>query len=519
MLASRLSESANTSVLLIEAGTHFNALLTAVPLLTLAMQRTSVDWSFVSTVQQHSSHGLHEHRQFLPRGKGLGGTAQINYMLHYDGANGADFDRWEQLAGATGWGQQTMHKYLKRLQAKPELMEPSAPANTQPQVVVSTPHDPDDALVGIFGAMRDEMHTVHPHLHFDVAASNTKNGRRWNAYHTHLRPAFARPNLHILYGTRVERIEFDADRRATGVRVAADDKPHGTGRRTVALRARHEIVVSAGAYGTPHLLKVSGIGPRAELQRFGIPVVVDLPAVGDNLHEHLTVPLYVAINRSISLTGDKLFAASELWRYVRHGRGWWSRFGVVGFVADWRQHHAVGIFGAGAMDEQVLRDVANTRSEVFRAQFPLYANSSQEGFVLLHTCHQPRSRGTVQLNGSSVRVPPLIDPQLLADAADVRCVRRAMRLAVDGLMRAQAMRAIAVRVIWPRLRECQNFGPFPEDWLTNEPSDRYLECVMRTIGVTAHHPGGTCAMGGSAGGGSCVDERLRYAERYFRNNQ
>lgn len=503
VLASRLSESANTSVLLVEAGYRFDTLFAAVPLLALAMQGTARDWSYVSTVQQHSSHGQHGRRQFLPRGKGLGGSAQLNYMLHYDGANGADFDRWEQQAGASGWGQQTMHKYL---QQPPDIMEPTE-SQQRHQRVASTPYDPDDELVRIFDAVRDEMHLSQPHLHFDVAEYNTKNGLRWNGYHTYLRPAMVRPNLHILYGTRVHRIQFDADRRATGVRVATDGQPITSGHTTL-LSARHEIVLSAGAYGTPHLLKVSGIGPRAELERFRIPVVVDLPSVGQNLHEHLTVPLYVAINQSISLTADKLLAPSELWRYVRHGHGWWSRFGVVGFVSDWRQHHAIGLFGAGAMDENVLRQVANTRSDVFRGQFPLYANGSQEGFVLLHTCHQPRSRGSVQLNGRSVRVPPLIDPRFLADAADVLCVRRAMRLAVGGLMRTQAMRSIGVRVMWPRLRECRNFGPWPEDWRSNEPSDRYLECLMRTIGVTAHHPGGTCAMGGREGE-SCTDERLR----------
>lgn len=129
--------------------------------------------------------------------------------------------------------------------------------------------------------------------------------------------------------------------------------------------------------------------------------------------------------------------------------------------------------------------------------------------MLLCMCQQPVARGEVRLasGGRSARQPPLVDPNFLAAEADVRCTRRAMRLAVGALLRTRAMRAVGARVEWPRLAECANFGPTAEDWRTGEPSDRYLECVMRVVGVTAHHPGGTCAMGG--GGGGCVDERLR----------
>lgn len=524
MLANRLSEDANTSVLLIEAGTRFG-LLAEVPLLALAQQKSAVDWSFVSSPQLHSSRGLVGERQFLPRGKGLGGSSQLNYALHFNGAD-ADFDAWERIVGVPSWGSQTMRQYMRRIvEQKRVFSETPAP----------------EGLVPVFDEMRAEMSTVLPHLKFDAAASNTRNGVRWSTYKTYLKPSFQRPNLHILYGTRVHRVLFGKQqpRRARAVRVSSDEsllrQDDGTDEETTANRATHtiragrEIILSAGAYATPQLLQLSGIGPAALLKRFRIRQIVDAPTVGENLYEHLTVPVFLSINESMSMTTDKMQRPTEWWRYLRHGSGFLSRFGVIGFVSDQAEHHGFGIFGAGSMDETVLREVANTKSDVFRGQFPLFRNSSQEGFVLLHTCHQPKSRGSVTLDGRSVRVAPRIDPNFLAHEADVQCIGRSIRLAAR-MMQSRAMRRIRVRYHWPQLKECTNFGPFAGEYDADDDtddeemdddddadgaektaadgqSDRYLECLIRTIGVTAHHPGGTCAMGANAD--SCVDERLR----------
>lgn len=367
VLANRLSENPNTSVLLVEAGQQFG-LLSAVPLLALVMQKSTVDWSYVSSVQTHSSFGMVDHRQFLPRGKGLGGSSQMNFLLHFDGAD-ADFDAWDAtMAGASGWGSRTMRPYLQTIMHQHTAVGDGRRA--QPQRVFRT--EPDaEGLVSVFRELRDEVESHEPHLLFDAAASNTRNGIRWSTYHTYLRPTFGRANLDILYGTRVHRVQFDKQLRATAVVVAADDAT--SERDALTIYSTREIIISSGAYGTPHLLKLSGIGPRTELDRFRIPVVVDLPSVGANLHEHLTVPLFVSINETISLTTDKVASLGEWWRYLSTGSGFLSRFGVIGFVADQRQHHGFGVFGAGTMEETVLRDVANCRSEVSQPSvcFPL----------------------------------------------------------------------------------------------------------------------------------------------------
>lgn len=128
--------------------------------------------------------------------------------------------------------------------------------------------------------------------------------------------------------------------------------------------------------------------------------------------------------------------------------------------------------------------------------------------VLLSTCHQPRSRGFVRLTSKNPKLPPLIDPDYLKARTDIDCLINAIRLAVK-LMKTDAFQAIGARIHWPVLRSCANFGPFLEDLINDQPNERYLECIIRTVAITSHHPGGTCSIGDSDN--SAVDSRLRLA--------
>lgn len=128
--------------------------------------------------------------------------------------------------------------------------------------------------------------------------------------------------------------------------------------------ARHEVILSAGAYHTPQILKLSGIGERAELEANRIRVVHNSPGVGTNLYDHMSMPVYVSINTSMSITKDKVLNVPELLRYLRHGDGLFSHFGVTGMVRVPGEPYAVGIFGTGSIDENALRDISNFRSDV-----------------------------------------------------------------------------------------------------------------------------------------------------------
>lgn len=129
------------------------------------------------------------------------------------------------------------------------------------------------------------------------------------------------------------------------------------------VHAKHEIILSAGAYQTPHILKLSGIGPESELNSLNITVVKDLPSVGSNLFDHLHMPLYVSIDSPISLTMDKVISAGEIFKYLLHGTGFYSNFGVIGFAVA-ENGSAVGLFGTGWIDEKLFRGVSNYNKEV-----------------------------------------------------------------------------------------------------------------------------------------------------------
>lgn len=131
---------------------------------------------------------------------------------------------------------------------------------------------------------------------------------------------------------------------------------------------RNEVILCAGAINTPEILMQSGIGPKKHLQQHQIPVVFDAPHVGRNLYDHLSVPLFVVLDDAVSITRDKLLAPSEIFNYLLHGEGFYANFGVLGYVFSPVDQHSVGIFGVGAVDEDVLRDIANYDQEVFISQ-------------------------------------------------------------------------------------------------------------------------------------------------------
>lgn len=130
------------------------------------------------------------------------------------------------------------------------------------------------------------------------------------------------------------------------------------------IKAKNEIIISAGAFQTPQLLKLSGIGPKSELTAFNIDLIADLPGVGQNLYDHFNAPLYVSINESLSLTKEKILNVRQLLNYLINGEGIFSNFGVIGFVSVPNKSHSVGIFGVGAIDEDALRDISNCKKDV-----------------------------------------------------------------------------------------------------------------------------------------------------------
>lgn len=199
-----------------------------------------------------------------------------------------------------------------------------------------------------------DLQKSHPNLDHYLAKYNTLKGLRHTTYHSYLKPVFGRKNLKILLNTRVHRIEFDK-RAARAVFVSEDNFR----RPPEKIYAKHEIILSAGAFHSPQLLKLSGIGPADELNRFRIKVVHDSPLVGQNLYDHLNLPLYVTVNDSVSITRDKVLNVRELLNYFLHGQGIFANFGVIGYLNAVHDYHGIGVFGVGSIDERILKKIVN----------------------------------------------------------------------------------------------------------------------------------------------------------------
>lgn len=309
--------------------------------------------------------------QFLPRGKGIGGSSQLNYLLHFDGHR-KDFDRWV-ANGADLWTINDEEDLPNVVDAENKCtsehtcsISDKTTTNLNSQNLFrtklrTTPITYDySPLASTFIDASTELYRQNlSSYNYYLAKYNTQKGLRHSAYHAYLQPAFRRENLKILISTRVHRIILK-QKNAIGVWITEDSFQ----RAPLKIHAAREVIVSAGAYHTPQILKLSGIGPSKELKRFGIKVLHDSPMVGQNLHDHLSMPLYVTISEPISVTRSNVLNIWEVLNYFLHGTGLFSNFGVLGYLNDRQGEFGTGIFGVGSIDERLLRRIVNTDRDV-----------------------------------------------------------------------------------------------------------------------------------------------------------
>lgn len=360
---------------------------------------------------------------------------------------------------------------------------PSCTSDPGPKLHITSVNPNDNLLAKAF---TEAPNYLGPEHDFNVARYTIRNGIRWSSYHEFLRPAFNQQNLQILTRSMVEKIEFDSQKRASAILVKLPGSND-----SIEIKTAKEVIICAGAFQTPQILKLSGIGPATELNRHRIPVVHDSPNVGQNYFDHLNLPLFVSINATASVTLDKILHPRTIVDYLSKGTGVLATTAVAGIGSLRGGKFGVILFGMGSVDEQALRHVSNLQQDTFRAFFPLHHNASQEGFLFLNTCHQPKSRGAVFLRDRNIESQPFINPNYLKDRFDVDCMSAAIRLAAKTV-ECEPFRRLGAKLHWPRVKSCANFGPSSEEGVQ---TDRYLECILRVAALTGHHPGGTAAIG------------------------
>jgi choline dehydrogenase len=473
VLASRLSADPAVRVALIEAGGRDRNPWIHIPAgYYRNFSNPSVTWQYGSGPEPH----LDGRIVSWPRGRVLGGSSAINGLLYVRG-QAQDFDVWRQL-GNVGWGWSDVLPYFKRAEDQErgadELHGAGGPLGVS-DVRLSQRGLCDafiDACVEAGIPRTDDFNGLEQEGAGYYQLTN-RNGRRCSTAVGYLNPVRARRNLAILTGALVQAIELDG-RRATGVRCVRDG-------RVEILAARREVILAAGAIGSPQILQLSGIGPGAVLQAAGVPVRHELPGVGENLQDHLQVRFIYECRGRGSLND----VWHSPWLKLRTGLEYaLTRRGILTIGA--------GVAGAFARSRPEL-DLPDVQFHFM----PLSADRPGRGLhpfsgVTVSVCQlRPESRGTLAIRGADPAAHPAIVSNYLAAETDRRVLLDGMKLT----RRVVAAPAFAAHVVREHL-------PGPET-----ASDEALMAYARGYATTVFHPCGTCKMGTDAS--AVVDARLR----------
>jgi choline dehydrogenase-like flavoprotein len=545
VIASRLSEDPACRVALIEAGGPPPD-VAAIPVACGSMQlNPEIDWMYTADPGEKAGLGLNGRRVPVPRGKMLGGSSSINYMMYVRGHPG-DFDSWAK-AGATGWSYADVLPYFR----KSEGLSPSS------DIVIDRQAHNESGPLGV--SLRSPVLPVaKDFVEAAVAAGipqgdyngrdrrgtkgvvsltqhSMRQGKRSSTYNAFLEgEAERRRNLKIITGAQATRVVFaHVSRRltATGVhyRTASGD--------IETANAEKEVILSAGAIGSPHLMLLSGIGPRRELEAAGVTCLLDQPHVGKHLKDHLMVPLYFPapgaglsmneiglslgsavlrgpggplpadsaddVNLPANLQAMKQEADRRFNEWATTGRGviGSSLTDAVVFcssgLGDTHSHDTEIIFFATGGDDALIRDRLNVDTARYFDDAAKRLAPDAEGVYLLPNPVLPHSEGEIVLESADPAVHPAIRMNYYADPHDMKVMVAAVRKSLDIAAHWPGNRKVGPVLIPPFLAEKHGYV------IGTEPSDALLEDLALHFSLTVYHHTCTCRIG------DVVDPQLR----------
>jgi choline dehydrogenase len=472
VLANRLSADPRNKVALIEAGGHGNHFWVHVPVGYLyCMGNPKMDWRFKTEAEP----GLNGRALNYPRGRLLGGCSAINGMIYMRG-QAADYDHWRQL-GLSGWGWDDVLPYFRKSEDNAAGADEMHGAGGEWRVEDQRLHWP------ILDAVRDACEEVGiPKIsdfnrgdNFGAAyfKVNQRRGLRVTTASAFLNPVRHRKNLAIFTNAQVKALVFEG-KRAAGVRLDRE----GT---EAMMRADGEVILAAGAIGSPQILQLSGVGPGELLSSFDIPLVADHPSVGENLQDHLQLRLIYKIKNAVTLNQR---AGSVLGRALIAAEYALKRSGPMSMAPS-----QLGIFAKS--------DPAFATANLEYHVQPLSLDKFGEPLhsfpaVTMSVCNlRPQARGHVRIKSLDYRDQPAIQPSYLSNETDRHVAADAIRL-TRSLMRTKAIERFE-----------------PNEYLPGQQfkSEEDLAKAAGEIGTTIFHPVGTCRMG--TDGRAVVDGELR----------
>ena len=517
VLANRLSENSNVTVLLLEAGGLDSKTEIEVPLAYPVLQLSEVDWQYTTVPQKAACLAMKDHKSRWPRGKVLGGTSSINALVYTRG-NRADYDRWKKM-GAEGWGYDDVLPYFKKSEdyrgrggdegyhgyGGPLTVEDARYVSLASHMFVEAGKELGYKELDYNGKSQEG---------FSITQRTIRDGKRCSTAKAFLHPVRDRENLFVVVGKSVRRLDFERD-RATGVYVVnADEYTTGT---EELIRARKEVILSAGSVSSPQILLLSGIGPEEHLKEAKVPLRKDLP-VGQNLQDHIMVPIGfnapdVPVMSGFTITRALAESWSSILKYLFLGTGPLSTTPLEahGFVYSGMEAEDQGpdlhlLFTATGSANSKDLDMFGIEMEAVAQMFGDYiADNLRESRIVtaynfLSGLLHPKSVGEVKLDTEHLLGPPLIYANYLSHPDDVTVILKGLRI-LQKLANTSAFDMLNSRGAKPAVVNATS--PYPYD------SDEFWEWFIRHCPLTIYHPVGTCKMGGLDDVTTVVDPRLR----------
>eukprot|EP00002_Diphylleia_rotans_P011361 TRINITY_DN2247_c0_g1_i4.p1 TRINITY_DN2247_c0_g1~~TRINITY_DN2247_c0_g1_i4.p1 ORF type:complete len:580 (-),score=112.34 TRINITY_DN2247_c0_g1_i4:492-2231(-) len=509
VIANRLSQDPSVSVLLLEAGIKDNDMKIKIPIAAALLQKTEFDYQYRTEPQPEMNNRI----SCWPRGRTLGGSSAINYMLYTRGDQN-DYNGWAQ-AGCEGWSYEEVLPYFKKSETFEGGDDRYHGRSGEHVVTLANPPTlPTQLFVKAaqqYGLPFNQDYHGPDMMGVCFSQLSINKGQRQSMAHSFIHPIRHRKNLTVAACAQATRILFDGD-VATGIEYLRsvtewnqeEGKPPGLKYGPLSVvRARREVIISCGALGSPQLLMLSGIGPKKELERVGIRCIADLPT-GQNLHDHLFVGTSYECTKPVSLDEKVITAPTAIvpnvMNYALFGKGPFAsqileamvfhKTDPTLFLPDLQFHFV----SAGANPKVKHNMELDTDT----------SNLPPSMITIMTALLHPKSIGQLTLKSSSPFDHCLIQPNYFKNPDDVKLLIKGIRMA-RAIMKQPALDVVRGREI------VDERAP----GASNPDSDEYLDYIVRNRAVTIYHPCGTCKMGAASDPTAVVDPQLRV--KGFRN--